>query len=56
MWCLREHVVGVIVWLVLDDTRLEDTMLAEVPGLTGTRNALDKVSDVAVDAVQDTLR
>ncbi len=49
-------VVGVIVWLVLDDTRLEDTMLAEVPGLTGTRNALDKVSDVAVDAVQDTLR
>ena len=49
-------VVGVIVWLVLDDTRLEDTMLAEVPGLTGTRNALDTVSDVAVDAVQDTLR
>ncbi len=49
-------VVGVIIWLVLDDTRLEDTMLAEVPGLTDVRDALDKVADEAVDAVEDTIR
>ena len=46
-------VVGVIVWLVLDDTRLEDTMLAEVPGMADVRDALDKVADEAVDAVED---
>jgi len=48
-------VVGVILWLVLDDTRLEDTMLAEVPGMTEVRDTLDKVSDAAVDAVEDTV-
>jgi hypothetical protein len=37
-------VVGVVLFLVLDDTRLEDTMLAEVPGLTEVRDTLDKVS------------
>ncbi|MDO8362270.1 MAG: aquaporin [Actinomycetota bacterium] len=46
-------VVGVVVWLVLDDTRLEDTMLAEVPGLTEVRDTLDRVADEAVDAVED---
>lgn len=46
-------VVGVVLFLVLDDTRLEDTMLAEVPGLTEVRDTLDKVSDEAVDAVED---
>jgi aquaporin Z len=34
-------VVGVIIFLVLDESRLEDTMLADVPGLTATRDALD---------------
>ncbi len=48
-------VVGVIVWLILDDTRLEDTMLAEVPGMTEVRDTLDKVADEAVDAVEDTV-
>jgi aquaporin Z len=48
-------VVGVIVWLVLDDTRLEDTLLGEVPGLSEVRDALDRVADEAVDAVQDTV-
>ncbi len=38
-------VVGVILWLILDDTRLEDTMLGEVPGMAGVRNTLDKVAD-----------
>lgn len=46
-------VVGVIAWLVLDDTRLEDTMLAQVPGMSEVRDALDKVADEAVDALQD---
>jgi len=48
-------VVGVIIWLVLDDSRLEDTMLAEVPGLDDVRDVLDRVADGAVDAVEDTV-
>jgi hypothetical protein len=46
-------VVGVIIWLVIDDSTVEDTLLAEVPGVTGARDALDKVADEAVDAVED---
>lgn len=46
-------VVGVIIWLVLDDTRLEDTMLAAVPGLDEVRDVLDKVADEAVEAVEE---
>lgn len=46
-------VVGVVLWLVIDDTTVEDTMLAEVPGVTEARDALDRVSDEAVDAVED---
>ena len=38
-------VVGVVLWLILDDTRLEDTMLAEVPGMTGVRNTMDQIVD-----------
>jgi aquaporin Z len=37
-------VVGVIVWLVLDDTRLEDTLLAEVPGAVEARDAIDDIA------------
>lgn len=48
-------VVGVIIFLVLDESRLEDTMLAEVPGMAATRDALDKVADEAVDAVTDAI-
>lgn len=48
-------VVGVIVFLILDESRLEDTMLAAVPGFDDVRDALDKVADEAVDAVEDTL-
>ena len=47
--------VGVILFLVLDESRLEDTMLAEVPGFTDARDALDKVADEAVDAVHDAI-
>ena len=46
-------VVGVVVFLILDDTRLEDTMLAQVPGLDDARDAFEKVADEAVDAVED---
>ena len=46
-------IVGVVLFLILDDTRLEDTMLAEVPGLDDVRDAFDKVADEAVEAVED---
>jgi len=46
-------IVGVVLFLVLDETRLENTMLVEVPGLTEVRDTLDKVTDEAVDAVED---
>ncbi len=48
-------IVGVVLFLVLDDARLEDTMLAEVPGLREVRDTLDKVADEAVEAVEDTV-
>ena len=37
-------VVGVIIWLMLDDTRLEDTDLVELPGASELRNALGNIS------------
>lgn len=46
-------VVGVVLWLVIDDRQVEDTLLAEVPGVTATRDALDRIGDEAVDAVED---
>jgi hypothetical protein len=46
-------IVGVIIWLVIDDSTVEDTLLAEVPGVTETRDVLDRVADEAVDAVED---
>ena len=46
-------VVGVVLFLILDDTRLEDTRLAGVPGLDDVRDTLDKIADEAVGAVQD---
>ncbi|MFN8023991.1 MAG: aquaporin [Acidimicrobiales bacterium] len=46
-------VVGVIIWLVIDDATVEDTMLAEIPGMTEARDALDRVGDEAVAAVED---
>ena len=46
-------IVGVIIWLVIDDSTVEDTMLAEVPGVTAARDMLDRVADEAVDAVED---
>lgn len=34
-------IVGVVLWVALDDATLEDTLLAEVPGAVAVRNALD---------------
>ena len=46
-------VVGVVAWLVLDDARLEDTMLAAVPGATEIRDTLDDATDAVGDVVED---
>lgn len=46
-------VVGVIIWLVVDETSLEETVLADIPGMTEARDALDRVGDEAVDVVED---
>ena len=37
--------VGALVWLMIDEARLEDTMFAEVPGATELRDAADKLDD-----------
>lgn len=34
-------VVGVVIWLVVDDARLEDTLLAEVPGAIDMRDTIE---------------
>jgi aquaporin Z len=43
-------VFGVIVWLMLDDSRLEDTELAELPGAAELRDVLQNISDVVNDS------
>lgn len=48
-------VVGLIVWLVVDDARLESTMLAAVPGADDVRDALDRGADEVVDSVEDAI-
>ena len=37
-------VVGVVIWLMLDDARLEDTDLAELPGASELRDVLGNIS------------
>ncbi len=37
-------VVGVVIWLMLDDTRLEDTDLVELPGASDLRDVLGNIS------------
>jgi aquaporin Z len=38
-------VVGVVVWLMLDETRLEDTELVELPGAAELRDVLGNISE-----------
>ena len=48
-------VVGVVVFLMLDDARLEDTMLAEVPGLVEARDSFEIGTGEIVHSVEDAL-
>ena len=48
-------VVGVIVFLVLDDSRLEDTLLAEVPGFIEARDRVEIGGNEMVESVEDAL-
>ncbi len=38
-------IVGVVVWLMLDETRLEDTDLVELPGASELRDVLGNISE-----------
>ncbi len=42
-------VVGVVIWLMLDDTRLEDTDLVELPGASELRDVLGNISKGVTD-------
>src|SRR4051794_6981592 len=48
-------VIGVVLYLMLTDERLEDTLLAEVPGLAEARDVLEHGADAAVGGVEKTL-
>jgi aquaporin Z len=37
--------VGALIWLMIDEARLEDTVFAEIPGATEIRDAADKLDD-----------
>lgn len=39
--------VGVVLFLMLDDSKVEDTMLGNVPGMTAARDAMGKIADAA---------
>jgi aquaporin Z len=45
--------VGALVWLVVDEARLEDTLFAEVPGAETIRDAADRLDDHVDDPVDD---
>ena len=45
-------VVGVVIWLMLDDARLEDTDLMELPGASELRNVLGNISQ-GIDELGD---
>ena len=45
-------VVGVIIWLMLDDSRLEDTDLVELPGASELRDVLGSISK-GIDDIGD---
>jgi aquaporin Z len=48
-------VVGVILWLMLDEATLEETVLVELPGASELRDVLDKMADAGVNAVEDSV-
>ncbi len=48
-------VVGVLLFLVLDETRLEDTLLVDVPGLVEARDRIEIGGGEIVESVEDAL-
>jgi aquaporin Z len=48
-------VVGVIVWLIVDESRLESTLLADVPGAIDLRDRVEIGTGEVVDSVEDAL-
>ncbi len=48
-------VVGVIVWLIVDETRLEATMLADVPGAIDARDTFEIGTGEVVDSIEDAI-
>jgi aquaporin Z len=47
--------VGVVIWLVIDETRLEETMLADVPGALDMRDTVEIGTGEVVDSVEDAI-
>jgi aquaporin Z len=45
--------VGALIWIMLDEARLEDTLFAEVPGATQVRDAVEDVDDKLDAKVED---
>jgi hypothetical protein len=48
-------VVGVILWLIIDDSRLEDTMLENVPFASEVRDRIEIGGGEVVHAVEDAI-
>jgi aquaporin Z len=48
-------VVGVIIWLMIDDSRLEDTLLAELPGAIDLRDRVEIGLGEAEEALEDSI-
>ncbi len=48
-------IVGVVIWLIIDDSRLESTMLADVPGLIDARDRIEIGTGEVVLSVEDAI-
>jgi len=47
--------VGVFVWIAIDDSRLEDTLLEKVPGFVDARDKFEIGTLEAVDSIEDAI-
>jgi aquaporin Z len=48
-------VVGVIVWLIIDDARLESTMLGDIPGAIEARDTIEIGTGEVINSVEDAI-
>ena len=55
MFPLIGAVVGVVIWLIIDDSRLEDTMLEHVPFAEEIRDRVEIGGGEVVNAVEDAI-